>query len=394
MKKSTDEAPAWAKGYDLTFLREIAGVFKADMKQHTHGAFGLPKEQAAAEALSTNSLVWTKGGGPDIRAVAIAKKLKRPSKHEDFCGRVATIRPGDLVVKAIAGEPEGMAKILHGLIERAEPAAVWIEGHVESKSIYDLVTAGGFTKVITKVSASSDIKGMWLKLRRGGWDGRCPAAELSAADEAGAVIIAPDFLKAVDQRAIMAEAEAAALWAQHYSGYNKGKTWTAFALHGFDAGDPSFIIKPGEMSKKWKAENAGKLTAECGPTAIAEKFPAALAAEKRIPGQKERIRFMRLAPKKGELTRHADITDPMAGTRDGQLCRIHIPLVSDPVCQFHCWDLEGDERIIHFPERAICYLDTRKPHAVTNPAAIERVHLVVDTFSSPELRAMIEAAHG
>jgi len=394
MKKSTDENPAWAKGFDLTFLREIAGIFKFDMKRHTHGAFGLPKEQAAADALESRSLVWTKDGGPDIVAVAIAKKLKRPSKHEDFCGRIATIRAGDLAVKAIAGEPRAMVKILNGLIERADPAAIWVEGHVESEILCKLLAAEGFAKVITKISASSDIKGMWLKLRRGGWEGRVPATELSSANEAGAIVIKPNFLKVKEQKAIIAEAEAAALWAQHYSGYNKGKTWTAFAIHGFDAADPSFIIKPAEMSKKWKAENAGKLQAECGATAIADKFPAALAAVQRIPGKKERIRFMRLAPKKGELTRHADITDPFVGTKDGQLCRIHIPLVSDPACQFHSWGLEGDERIIHFPERAICYLDTRKPHAVTNPAEIERIHLVVDTFSSQELRAMIGAAHG
>ncbi len=394
MKKSIDENPAWAKGFDLTFLKEIAGIFKADMKRHTHGAFGLPKEQAAADALETNSLVWTKGGGQDIKAAAIAKKLKRPSKHEDFCGRVATIMSGDLVVKAIAGEPSAMVKILDGLIEKADPAAIWVEGHVESETLCGILAAEGFDKIITKISASSDIKGMWLKLRRGDWDGRRPRSELSSADDAGAIIIKPNFLKAKEQKAIIAEAEAAALWAQHYSGYNKGKTWTAFALHGFDAADPSFIIKPAEMSKKWKVDNADKLASECGATTIAEQFPAALAAVQRIPGQKERIRFMRLAPKKGELTRHADITDPFVGTKDGQLCRIHIPLVSDPACQFHSWDLDGDERMIHFPERAICYLDTRKPHAVTNPAEIERVHLVVDTFSSQELRAMIGAAHG
>jgi hypothetical protein len=41
------------------------------------------------------------------------------------------------------------------------------------------------------------------------------------------------------------------------------------------------------------------------------------------------------------------------------------------------------------PERALCYLDTRKPHAVINPGAADRIHLVIDTYAGPELRRMI-----
>ena len=40
----------------------------------------------------------------------------------------------------------------------------------------------------------------------------------------------------------------------HYSNYNKGKSWSAISLRGYTP-EWSFITKPAEMSKKWKEEN-------------------------------------------------------------------------------------------------------------------------------------------
>lgn len=98
---------------------------------------------------------------------------------------------------------------------------------------------------------------------------------------------------------------------------------------------------------------------------------------------------MRLAPGGGELTRHADIIDPEAGTKDGRLVRLHIPIQTHPACMFRAWTLRGEEGARHFPESSICYIDTRKPHAVVNGGPVDRIHLVVDAYSSAELRARI-----
>jgi hypothetical protein len=98
---------------------------------------------------------------------------------------------------------------------------------------------------------------------------------------------------------------------------------------------------------------------------------------------------MRLGARGGELTRHADITDPEAGTADGKVARLHIPLTTDPRCVFRSWGLNGVEQRLHMPERGLSYIDTRKPHAVINPADLERIHLVADAFSSPALRRWI-----
>lgn len=372
-----EAAPNWTKGIDLGWLKQMAALFKAEQGPHTYGAFGLPKEIDIANARAEGRAIWTKAGD----ACALFRIAASHSVMNDFAGNEIDIEPGELVIKSIAGP--GRAALLEALMARAGAASIFLEGHMEAPEFLALAEGAGFAHIYTKIAASSDIKGVFYKGPR-----EFPA--IPAVDIPASRILAPDFISADEQAAILAEAEAAALWAQHYSGYNKRHTWTAFSLCGFDLGDPSFIIKPAEMSKKWKEENPERLRAICGPTIAAEKFPAAMAIAARVPGRKERVRLMRLSAGGGELSRHADITDPDCGPGDRQLSRIHIPLKSAPSCKFATWDILGRKSELHLPERAICYLDTRKPHAVKNPAAIERVHLVMDTFGTPELRRWIE----
>ena len=112
----------------------------------------------------------------------------------------------------------------------------------------------------------------------------------------------------------------------------------------------------------------------------------------RLPGQPQRIRLMRLAQSGGELTRHADIVDPEAGTADGQTVRIHIPLISPPECKFTSWDEDGRRIAEHLAPGSLWYLDTRKPHAVQNPGNRDRIHIVVDLFANDDVRALIARA--
>lgn len=342
-----------------------------------------------ADARSADQLMWTKAGGAEIAAAAIFRVVKAPTKHEDFAGSVATMRRGDLFVRSIAGPADGKRRIFAEIA--ATGATVWVEGHVENRPLVELLELElGFHRVMTKVSASSDLKGLWCDAGPGlARNMRWPSG-FNAADQVSLKVLDPAFLRPGEREAIAAELEAAP-WAQHYSGYNKGKTWTAFALAGYDAADPGFIIKPSEMSKKWKEANPERMRAGCGRTSAAARFPAAWKALERLGLSFQRVRFMRLAASGGELTRHADITDPEAGTKDGRIARLHIPLVSPEECVFRSWSLRGEENRLHMAEGALCYLDTRKPHAVINPGASERIHLVADAYSTPALRALITA---
>ncbi len=264
---------------------------------------------------------------------------------------------------------------------------VWVEAHVENKETVQILRDLGFQKCLTKVSASSDLKGLFFFCPNGVVNG-LPAEEVVGLKELAAEFITPE-----ERSRIISELELYAEtlpWAQHYSSYNKRQSWTAFALKGYALGDPGFIIKPAEMSKAWKAENPERLQALCSWTTAAEHFKYTTDLLRvKIPCLFQRVRLMKLSSKGGELTRHADITDPEAGVRDGQIARLHIPLVTAPECQFKSWGLDGDPVQMHLKPRSLNYLDTRKPHAVKNDSASERIHLVIDAVSNDWLRELI-----
>ena len=381
----SEAAPLWAKGHDLALLREIAGLFAFQFKPHLYGAFGLPKEAVVADAISDGQAIWTRHEGL-VAGAALFRVSKSASQHIDFAGRAAKPQGGDLVIRSIAGSDTARCAIVAHLVAKTGAAAVWVEDFIESPRAA-LWLELGFAHVMTKVAASSDLKGVW---HRGDRSRRLPAA-LNPADRPALSILAHDWLLPADRAAVLAEANAYGKWAQHYSSYNKRKSWTAFALRGFDPSDPAFIIKPAEMSKAWRAENPARLKSVCRDTPAAEHCPGLMAIAARLPGRPQRIRLMRLSKGGGELSRHADITDPEAGPGDRQVARVHIPLVTPPECHFIGWDIAGHKFERHFPAGALCYLDTRKPHSVRNPGSADRIHLVVDQFGSSELRALISA---
>lgn len=385
--------PAWAKGFPLDFLKEVAALFRAEFKPHSYGAFGIPKERDIADVLAADQLMWSRSreGNKAIEAAATFRLVSQKTVHEDFTGRRATLLSGDVFVRAIAGSADAKDSILCKIELNAGARGIWVEGHVENPELVALMESRGFEPVMTKVSASSDLKGLWLKAA--GLNPERYPAPLPDADRPGVAVLAPAWLQPHEHAAILQELETwGERWAQHYSGYNKGRSWSAFALRGYDAGDPGFIIKPAEMSQKWKEDNAFRLEAPCTWTPASRDFPNTLQLLQRIPGEKQRVRFMRLSGGGGELTRHADITDREAGTADRAIARLHIPIRTDPRCEFRSWDLAGVEHRLHMPERSLSYIDTRKPHAVINPAEAERIHLVVDCHSGPELRALIAAS--
>lgn len=385
------DAPAWARGYPLDFLKEVAAIYRAEFKPHTYGAFGLPKERDVADAMAENALLWTRSleGNKPVEAVAIAKPVTRPSPHEDFAGRRVALQPGDIFVKSIAGTWDGKCRLLNSFAQRRGAGAIWVEAHVENLETANFLSTAGFDRVMTKVSASSDLKGLYVL----GGAAALAAPPLDPADEPGVKVLRPGFITEKERADLLTEIEASReAFAQHYSGYNKRQSWTAFALRGFVAEDPGFIIKPAEMSRAWTDEHPALLEAACVDTVAAPAFPTAWRILERIPtAGYQRVRFMRLSAGGGELTRHADITDPEAGTAPRKLVRLHIPIRTNPGCVFRSWGLDGEERRLHMPEKGLSYIDTRKPHAVINPAEVERIHLVADAYSTEELRGWIRS---
>ena len=373
-------AKPWQRGIALATLKAYGDAFDRWLKPISFGAFGIPNERDVAAALADGQLVWTR----ELDGLAIARVTASASSHEDFAGNRIRIAAGSVLVRSLAGSPAGIARVLDGILAKAGGRPVWAEAFEELPGARAALEARGFRWIAAKVAASSEVKGLYAR-------GAIASAPLEPAELVSLACLRSAFLSPEDLAAVRGELAAFGnRWQQHYSSYNKRKAWTAFALRGY--GGAAMIEKPAEMSKAWKAANPAALGALCCDTEAAAAFPGTLRLLERIPtADFQRIRFMRLAPGGGELTRHADITDPEAGPRDGRICRLHIPIQTAAACRFRSWTLRGEEGSAHFPEASLCYLDTRKPHAVRNGSSRDRIHLVVDCRGSAELRRLIAA---
>jgi hypothetical protein len=377
------ELPAWAKGYPLELLKALADVFREHDKGHTFGAFTVVKENTVADWLAAGSLHALEVEGQPV-AIVVGQASKATSSVEDFSGaRIGEVARGDLVVKRIAARA-GYHGLLPGMIRSLQRPehGTWVEVWMEKPEDLAVVGDLGLVWAGSKVRASSEIVGVWgqVQEQRG-------AVIAASAEGAALARLLLDELEVEG----LAQAAEALQFADHYSGYNKGHTWSAVALRSY-GGQSDFIIKPSEMSRKWKTENKEKLEWALEDTRLREslgKWAEPLIAA--IPGIKHRIRLMKLRKGQGELTRHADITDPDAGVGPGQLLRIHIPLVTNEQVVFEQWLLDGSKVRAHMPAGSAWYLDTRKPHTAVNFGETDRVHLVMDVESCPELLALLQA---
>ncbi|HKV97065.1 MAG TPA: sulfotransferase [Gammaproteobacteria bacterium] len=93
-----------------------------------------------------------------------------------------------------------------------------------------------------------------------------------------------------------------------------------------------------------------------------------------------RSRLMRLASG-AEVTAHTDIDYYWR-----ERIRIHVPVITDAQVRFQCGSSE-----IHMRAGDAWIFDNWRPHRVTNPSGITRIHLVVDTVGSAEFWRMVSA---
>lgn len=383
---------AWQRGYDLEELKRLAEPFKATDAGLVLGAFSGFRERDVAEARAEDRLLWVEAHGQVVAAVAF-RWVRQSQGVKDFTGEVRcwTDR-GDLQVQRV-GVCEGFEtealELLASLAARlvAQGAmflTVWQESELHQRLLLELPTR----LLAVKIPASSELVGVYGMARHGRSIDSTPLKDRDRFGLRRLNLELPESALA-DAVAEVSEVEG---WADHYSSYNKGRSWSALALRGYDPWDPGFIVKPAEMSKGWKRENPERLGAACERTALWDRFPAIARLSELVPGRHQRVRLMRLEPGGGELTRHADITDPEAGTAEGKLLRIHLPLVSNPEVRFQSWTLEGDPVEAVMRPGEAWYLDTRKPHTAVNGGDSPRVHLVVDAYSSPELLAALGAS--
>lgn len=338
------------------------------------GAFSMPTPKEINRLKAAGD--WHEWPG----VVAASKTLTRDSVRADFTGTNWTLAKGARVITHIATEPGAVLPDLG--------AFDFLYAYREDQPLAAQLYNAGWRILFTKVSAASEIIACWSS--RGGI-GFYDRADLATV----AQVNVPQLGDGALTLAMLGELSEIAEWHDDFPYYSDG-SWDAVSLRGFDPGDPRIGVKPSEMPRKWKEEHPEALKAKCDWTVLAQRTPTIVQLVKSVPWWREveRVRLLRMqgrGGKGGKLGRHCDITDRDTGTRDGQVARFHVPLVTDPRITMSTWDLSGLKAETHLPELTCWYLDARKPHAVTNRAGIDRVHLVVDVIVDEAVREQIRS---
>ncbi len=372
----TMHKPNWMLGYEMEELRPWAQLFAQHDKPFVQGAFTKVKENAVAVWLHNRALVGRHDG--EAAAAAIWHCSDRWLKLRDFTGEVRLeLPPGTKVVERLAWLPGKEAQMETVLLDifrhKRAVLQIWQE-HQPSRMLAERM---GFAYSCSKIRASSEIVGVWTR--------GIGKPRLQGAEELVSVCNLGGGLDVAELRELSHGMD----YAQHYSSYNKRRSWTALALRGY-ADDPALIVKPSEMSRGWKREHPELMDAEPRNTVLWDRFAKALepALEVTEATQFERIRLMRLDPG-GELTRHADITDKNLGLADRKIARLHIPLETNDEVRFWSWGADGERAQAQMGEGELWYLDIRKPHAAMNGGDTIRTHLVVDAVCNWRLRHRI-----
>jgi len=369
---------AWQKGYELAYLKGIESKFN-DYNGVVLSPFAQMKKNKVAQLLHENKLdEWSL---PNNTEAWIPTNVAKTNIHVKAYGDVELgIREKG---ERLIDNPVGDKDILLDRIEAYEEN-IWMIINTEYHLGNEIADELGFTKVGIKVNSFSDISNVYTKANQNDMlITPIPNIEKISIQKIGRM--PHDDIKGIRTKLSHMLTE---MFANHYSNYNKSKSWSAVSLRGYDQ-LPEMIEKPSEMNDKWQKEN-GKNDYFIQDTPLMKEFePYISNILKMLPAKKERVRLMKLEPSGGILDRHTDQTDKYLGTQDGDIIRLHIPIFTNENVHFSSWDWEGNEITAHMDEGELWYLDIRKPHRATNGGKTERVHLVIDVIANQEIRDMI-----
>ena len=373
---------AWQRGYPLPTgcvrgaLRQLQPLAQGD-----RGDFG---KNDIAEALSKGEIHALGGGAVVQRSVSKAR-----SDITMFPGMpIGRKLRGDVHVRKLGyATADDRRTIVRALREDPEYALapVWLTTHAESSEDEAVATAAGFGRVGTKFTSTAEVYAVWFRPP-------CDAPARAHPPVDPLELVALHRLPGLDFGAAARQiadrlATLGLEFTNHYSNYNKRRSWGALSLRGF-AASPRVIEKPSEMPEKWRAEHRAT-PFRLQDTRLMEAFPSVRAILERLGGAVERVRLMRLKPGDGELARHTDQVDAEVGVSDGRIMRIHVPIVTNRRVRFTAWGADGTAQEVHMRRGEAWYLDIRKPHRAVNGGEEERIHLVVDVVASPDTRRLL-----
>ena len=372
----------WQKGIELDKLLTLEKTWAA-YNERCLSPFLEMKKNKIANSIDLDEYQFGHEWAIQSRVLKAKSKINMYSAYKI---PIATVEKGDRVVDRMAcNQPDEVVRVMQ---RYNEDTFLFIN---EEHNIDRFVASwAGFRKLGIKINTFGDIQGVYFKDRVEGAFGKREFLEKNMMHEAEYKVLTKAKLKSISWLCEIIKERLDGLdlsFTNHYSNYNKDKSWSAISLRGY-SDDWRFITKPAEMSKKWKKENEG-VEFKLQDTMLRRHFPEVEDILKYLPGKPHRIRFMNLAPGGGELERHTDQVDPDAGVQDGKLMRFHFPIVTNKDVIFNQWDWDAKLVEEHMKVGECWYIDVRKPHRAINGGIEMRTHLVVDIEANEKVRALI-----
>ena len=356
---------SWQHGYDLDYLKNIERQY-SEYNAWTLSPFAKFKKNNIAESLHKGNLLLLENANMEV---VVSKSSSNITMHGNTV--IAKKQKGDITIGKLAGNLNTIKKQIDSLDGKSFWLYVWAECAEHCR----FAEENGFCKVGPKITTFGEMYMIYYRGEKRDFP-KYDLAELLSIKKVNDVDV--NLIEKIAQK--LNELPS---FTNHYSNYNKDKSWSALSLRGYSS-DPSFITKPIEMSDKWKEENKD-VDFEMQDTPLYSKFPEVRELLKSYGNKIHRVRFMRLKPGGGELERHTDQVDPDSGGSLGKLARLHYPIKTNENVIFTVWHTDGVAKKINMKKGECWFLDTRKPHMAVNGGDEERIHLVVDIETEKDL---------
>ena len=356
---------AWQKGYEIEELEHWVEKFK-NFNSYNHNPFLQVKKFFLVSALERGEIY------EENNVVYMMRTAKASSKVNMFNAGpvIAKTQKGDTIISKIAANTKEFFDVVPVLDKIKAPA--WLHLFEENKLIKDAAVSAGFKKIGTKVNTFSDVIGIYFKGERNFE----PVVDTENINMKKTTL---SFDHKIIDELVKELISMNLKYTNHNSNYNKGQSWQALSVLGFEK-DSTYVDKKADLKEDRpivKTDLYDRLKKVC------DHFLD------KIPGKFDRVRFMTLKPGGGELKRHTDQTDPTWGTTDGKMMRLHIPLKTNDKVIFTSWNNDGENKIYNMKKGECWFLDTRRPHTAINNGDDIRIHLVADVWSSEKTREIL-----
>jgi len=238
----------WQKGYELEFLVEKTKKFDYYNK-FSCSPFSEVKKNNIPEYLideiyrDLQDCVFTE------RVAKVSSPIKM---YQDVV--IGEKIPGDIIIEKISLQNSEKSDKFIEYVEKIN-SGVWLETWAEDNITNDMINSmSDVSYVGAKITTFAEIKHYWFKEPSNTLFGRdhnkIPDYEFKNLEKLN--INSDKILPLVES--IKSKINKLPEFINHYSNYNKGKSWSAISLRGYRP-EPTFMTKPSEMNKKWQEEN-------------------------------------------------------------------------------------------------------------------------------------------